>query len=107
MTVMFTHTDRWPVTSATGDIESELPLARPWGVRRMKPFKRTPLPEIGRMELDPDTQTTRYFDRAGRPIEMGKHSKTYSATEHGTTTGGDSVRPNHDQDHEQDAQESD
>jgi putative ATP-grasp target RiPP len=64
------------------------PPTRPWGMSRLEPYRRTlPLP-FARVELDPVTQTGRYFDASGEPVELGKHG-TSRLTSLPTATGGD------------------
>ncbi|RSS43222.1 putative ATP-grasp-modified RiPP [Streptomyces sp. WAC08241] len=79
---MFHHMDRLP----TG---TPLPMghvtAAPWGVRRMVPYPAT-TPAWARAEIDPDTQTARYFDGTGRVMEMPKHG-TSTGTNPATNTG--------------------
>lgn len=83
-------------------------LVQPWGVRQMAPFpKSTRAPVVAGMELDPVTQMTVYRDSAGNELAMGKHRKTYGATEDTTVTGGDGKAPNADQDQSQDSKEVD
>ncbi|MEU8526437.1 putative ATP-grasp-modified RiPP [Streptomyces sp. NPDC048629] len=81
---MFVHSDRLP----TG---SPLPSGRltpaPWGLRRMAPYPALN-PGYARAELDAATQTTRYFDAAGRPVMMPAHG-TSTATSPSTGTSPD------------------
>lgn len=46
---------------------------RPWGLDRMTAFPHPIQVGHARVELDPDTQTGRYFDPSGQPIEAGRH----------------------------------
>jgi len=58
---------------------------RPWALGRIEqPSDPMPL-RYDRVELDPATQTGRYLDATGRPIEMGKHG-TQRPTQKATTT---------------------
>jgi putative ATP-grasp target RiPP len=83
-------------------------LVQPWGVRQMAPFAKAIMaPAVASMELDPATQMTVYRDDAGNELPMGKHRKTYGATEDTTVTGGDGSRPNADEDKSQDSKEVD
>ncbi|MDV9187746.1 putative ATP-grasp-modified RiPP [Streptomyces sp. SR27] len=79
---MFHHTDRLP----TG---SPLPMGHatptPWGVERMAPYPAM-TSAWARAEIDPATQTARYFDLAGQVMEMAKHG-TSTGTNPGTNTG--------------------
>ncbi|MFE4873482.1 putative ATP-grasp-modified RiPP [Streptomyces sp. NPDC056682] len=71
---MFVHSDRLPTGSP---LPSPHLTPAPWGLRRMAPYPVTS-PGYARTELDPATQTTRYFDPAGQPVMMPSH---------GTSTG--------------------
>jgi len=84
---VFSHMDRFP----TG---SPLPQGQltttPWGLRRIAPYPPAEVPDYARVELDPATQTTRYFDASGAPTMSPGHgtsSGTNPAT--GTTGQGD------------------
>ncbi|WP_306325323.1 putative ATP-grasp-modified RiPP [Streptomyces venezuelae] len=79
---MFHHMDRLP-TSAPLPMGHTTPV--PWGVQRMAPYPAM-APFWARAELDPDTQTARYFDLAGQVVEMAKHG-TSTGTNPGTNTG--------------------
>jgi putative ATP-grasp target RiPP len=65
----------------------------PWGMCRLAPYRNTLVLPYERVELDPDTQTTRYLDPTDTPVEMGKHG-TSRATSSATSTGGDGGGPN-------------
>ncbi|MUL41586.1 putative ATP-grasp-modified RiPP [Streptomonospora sp. PA3] len=67
---------------------------RPWGLGRMAPYPPSePLP-YAHAELDPHTQTGRYFDASGRPLEAGKHGTNVSQqTQSQTPVGGDGSGP--------------
>lgn len=71
---MFKHSDRLPTGTA---LPSGAITPAPWGVRRMAPYPAM-APSYARAELDPTTQTTRYFDAGGGVLEMPGH---------GTSTG--------------------
>ncbi|WP_175411976.1 putative ATP-grasp-modified RiPP [Streptomyces sp. TRM64462] len=79
---MFSHADRLP----TG---TPLPMGHatpvPWGVQRMAPYPAMAA-AYARAEIDPVTQTTRYFDADGQVMEMPKHG-TSSGTNPATNTG--------------------
>lgn len=79
---MFNHADRLPTgtPSPTGR-----PALVPWGVRRMAPYP-TMAPTYARAEIDPATQTARYFDADGQIIEMPGHG-TSTGTNPATNTG--------------------
>lgn len=56
-------------------------------------------PEVGqvpylRTELDPETQTTRYFDADGTRIDMGNKHGTGTTTADQTSTSSDGGGPN-------------
>lgn len=53
----------------------------------MSPFPAWEALEYARAVLDPVTQTTRFFDHAGQPVEMPKHG-TSTGTKPPTGTGG-------------------
>jgi putative ATP-grasp target RiPP len=46
-----------------------------------------------RATLDPSTQTARYFDPAGQPIEIGKHGTNRSKNTTSMSGGGDGNTP--------------
>ncbi|MCZ4603332.1 putative ATP-grasp-modified RiPP [Streptomyces sp. Lzd4kr] len=79
---MFAHSDRLPAGSP-------LPMGHntpiPWGVQRMAPYPVT-APAYARAELDPETQTARYFDATGQVVEMPGHG-TSTGTNPATNTG--------------------
>lgn len=61
----------------------------PWGLTRVT--ARLPMATpLGRAELDPVTQTARYFDEHGQVIEMGRHgtNKQTSTTSYSGGSGG-------------------
>lgn len=61
---------------------------QPWGMSRLSLYPDTiELPYV-RAEIDDASQTTRYFDRSGRPVEMGEHG-TSQSTASPTSTGAD------------------
>ncbi|MFE7133656.1 putative ATP-grasp-modified RiPP [Streptomyces sp. NPDC057638] len=69
---------------------------QPWGARRLATYPTTvELPYTG-VEIDPERQTTRYLDAAGRRMEMGdedgKHG-TSKATASQTATAADGGGP--------------
>ncbi|MEW1828402.1 putative ATP-grasp-modified RiPP [Streptomyces sp. NPDC088196] len=84
---MFSHMDRFPTGSPLP--QGQL-TAAPWGLRRIAPYPPVEVPDYARVELDPATQTTRYFDASGAPTMSPGHgtsSGTNPAT--GTTGQGD------------------
>ncbi|WP_242882548.1 putative ATP-grasp-modified RiPP [Actinomadura litoris] len=62
---------------------------RPWGATRLAPFTGPAGTGYARLELDPNTQTTRYLDQDGQPIEAGKHGTSKSQHTSNPTSGGD------------------
>ncbi|MEU8761019.1 putative ATP-grasp-modified RiPP [Streptomyces sp. NPDC048659] len=61
---------------------------QPWGTGRLALYPNTIELPYTRTELDPDTQTTRYFDADGRRVDMGEHG-TSTSTSSPTSTGSD------------------
>lgn len=64
--------------------------AAPWGLRRIAPYPPAEAADHARVELDPVTQSARYFDSSGAPAMSPGHgtsSGTNPAT--GTTGQGD------------------
>lgn len=51
---------------------------RPWALSRMRTYPVTDGPTYSWVEIDPVTQTARYFDSQGWPVAMPRH---------GTSTG--------------------
>ncbi|MEU8247022.1 putative ATP-grasp-modified RiPP [Nonomuraea sp. NPDC048916] len=54
--------------------------------------------EVPYVELDPVTQTSRYFAPSGQPIEAGRHGTDKETNKNTTTSGSDSARPAKDHD---------
>lgn len=79
---MFKHSDRFPTGTP---LPSGTSTPVPWGLRRMAPYPAL-APGYARTELDPVTQTTRYFDAAGQSVEMPGHG-TGTGTNPSTGTG--------------------
>ncbi|WP_327378589.1 putative ATP-grasp-modified RiPP [Streptomyces sp. NBC_01216] len=79
---MFVHSDRIPQGTP---LPNGLSTPVPWGVRRMAPYPAF-APGYAKVELDPTTQTGRYFDHAGKPLMMPGHG-TSSGTNPSTNTG--------------------
>lgn len=70
------------------------PTARPWGLSRMEPFPPTEPLRYDRVEVDPTTQTGRYLDPTGTPLEAGDHGTNKSqASPYQTAVGGDGNGP--------------
>ncbi|WHM36330.1 putative ATP-grasp-modified RiPP [Streptomyces sp. BPTC-684] len=59
-----------------------------WGFTRLALYPNSVALPYSRTELDPETQTSLYYDTAGAPVEMGKHG-TNNATAQSTSTGSD------------------
>lgn len=66
---------------------------RPWGATRLAGFTGPIGTGYAFMELDPDTQTTRYLDASGQPLEMGKHGTNKAQNTSNPTGGGDGGDP--------------
>lgn len=75
------------------DPASSGPPPRPLGAMRLAPFTGPVGAGYFRMELDPETQITRYFDKAGQPVEMGQHGTNKSQNSSNPTGGGDGKDP--------------
>ncbi|MGW3402077.1 putative ATP-grasp-modified RiPP [Streptomyces zhihengii] len=73
---MFVHSDRLPQGSP---LPSGIRTAAPWGLRRMAPFPATS-PAYAKVELDPVTQTGRYYDADGEVLEMPGHGTSTGTT---------------------------
>ncbi|GAA0947788.1 MULTISPECIES: putative ATP-grasp-modified RiPP [Streptomyces violaceusniger group] len=79
---MFSHSDRFPTGTP---LPSGAISLVPWGLRRMAPYPAF-APDYARAELDPVTQTTRYFNACGQAMEMPGHG-TSTGTNPATNTG--------------------
>ncbi|MEV5681529.1 putative ATP-grasp-modified RiPP [Streptomyces sp. NPDC052179] len=79
---MYAHSDRLPTGTP---LPNGVSTHTPWGVRRMVPYP-TFAPTYDRVELEPVTQTGRYFDPAGQVMEMPAHG-TSTGTNPATNTG--------------------
>ncbi|MFB7271783.1 putative ATP-grasp-modified RiPP [Streptomyces sp. NPDC056244] len=79
---MFNHSDRLPTSSPLPQGHAT-PV--PWGLRRMAPYPAM-APGYARAEIDPTSQTARYFDRDGQGMEMPAHG-TSTGTNPATNTG--------------------
>ncbi|MFI7275853.1 putative ATP-grasp-modified RiPP [Streptomyces sp. MS19] len=79
---MFAHSDRMPQGTP---LPNGIATPVPWGLRRMAPY---PAQSRGyaTVELDPATQTGRYFDEGGQPLMMPGHG-TSTGTNPATNTG--------------------
>ncbi|MEU6394115.1 putative ATP-grasp-modified RiPP [Streptomyces sp. NPDC046939] len=82
---MFKHAERFP----TG---TPIPTGRttppPWGLSRLTPYPSAGTQQPTRVEIDPETQTTRCFDAAGAPVAAPGHG-TSSGTNPSTGTSPD------------------
>ncbi|WP_051778797.1 putative ATP-grasp-modified RiPP [Streptomyces sp. NRRL S-241] len=65
----------------------------PWGTTRLALYPSITAVPYVRTEIDPDTQTTRYFDANGNRVEMGGHG-TGTSTANQTSTSSDGGGPN-------------
>lgn len=69
------------------------PATEPWGVQRLALYPAViPVP-YARMEMNPETQATRYVDTHGDPVRTGGHG-TGTTTAHQTATQSDGGGPN-------------
>jgi len=63
--------------------------AAPWGVNRLDVYPSiTEVPYV-RTEIEPETQTTRYFDANGNRVEMAGGHGTGTTTANSTATSSD------------------
>ncbi|GAA1274362.1 putative ATP-grasp-modified RiPP [Sphaerisporangium rubeum] len=65
----------------------------PWGTRLVTDRLAVDPAWYARVTLDPSTQTARYFDHGGRPIEMGEHGTNRSRNTASMSGGGDGNTP--------------
>ncbi|MFF1400924.1 putative ATP-grasp-modified RiPP [Streptomyces sp. NPDC058287] len=82
---MFNHADRIP--TGTPLPQGHLTPA-PWGLRRLAAYPTGEAPLHTRVEIDPVTQTGRYFNAAGVPVMSPGHG-TSSGTNPSTGTSPD------------------
>lgn len=61
----------------------------PWGMSQLAPYPNTAHLPHSRIDIDPATQTSRYFTADGHRLDMPKHG-TGTDTASQTQTGGDS-----------------
>ncbi|MEV6981181.1 putative ATP-grasp-modified RiPP [Sphaerisporangium sp. NPDC051017] len=66
---------------------------RPWGASRVTPFDPSAGVEVPRVQLDPETQTGRYYDPEGQPIKAGKHGTNVETNKATTTSTRDGKEP--------------
>ncbi|MFD5563064.1 MULTISPECIES: putative ATP-grasp-modified RiPP [Kitasatospora] len=79
---MFAHSDRVPTGSP---LPNGIASPVPWGTRRMTPYPNA-APAYARVELDPTTQSGRYFDTSGAVMAVPGHG-TSTGTNPATNTG--------------------
>ncbi|MFD3875417.1 putative ATP-grasp-modified RiPP [Streptomyces sp. NPDC058623] len=79
---MYVHSDRLPTGTP---LPNSIRTPAPWGLRRMAPYPAF-APGYAKVQLDPQTQTSRYFDHSGAPMMMPGHG-TSSGTNPSTNTG--------------------
>ncbi|GAV42267.1 putative ATP-grasp-modified RiPP [Streptomyces acidiscabies] len=68
--------------------------ATPWGVRRLALYPDVTQVPYARTELDPATQTTRYFRADGTHVDIGNKHGTGTTTAGQTSTSSDGGGPN-------------
>ncbi|WP_218005944.1 putative ATP-grasp-modified RiPP [Actinomadura hibisca] len=95
---MFQNADRFPSAPPAADAPL---VARPWGLRRMAPYRHTIYVGIVATQIDPATQMGAAGD--GELVEA-KHKKSNTGTEDKTQTSrGDGKDAGSDEDHSQDS----
>ncbi|MCC3771185.1 putative ATP-grasp-modified RiPP [Streptomyces sp. UNOC14_S4] len=85
---MFSYADRFP--TGTPLPQGHQTLA-PWALRRIAPYPPFEAHEYSRVELDGDTQTSRYLDASGAVVMAPGHG-TSSGTNPPTGTTGQGDR---------------
>ncbi|MDC2953014.1 putative ATP-grasp-modified RiPP [Streptomyces gilvifuscus] len=65
----------------------------PWAMRLVTDRLPVGPPSYATVTLDPTTQTARYADTAGRPVEMGKHGTSKTTGTASMSGGGDGQSP--------------
>ncbi|MDQ0775460.1 putative ATP-grasp target RiPP [Streptomyces aurantiacus] len=70
-----------------------LATAAPWAMRLVTDRLPVGPPSYAEVTLDPATQTARYTDTAGRPVEMGKHGTSKTTGTASMSGGGDGQNP--------------
>ncbi|MEF9905543.1 putative ATP-grasp-modified RiPP [Streptomyces sp. P9-A2] len=65
----------------------------PWALRLVTDRLPVGPPSYAAVTLDPVTQTARYTDAAGRPVEMGKHGTSKTTVTAPVSGGGDGNGP--------------
>lgn len=71
---------------------------KPWGLTHVTPLDPSTYIDMPHAELDPETQTGRYFDPMGQPIEAGKHGTNKPTNRPTKTSGSDGDKPSSDDD---------
>lgn len=78
------HSDRLPTSTP---VPSGATTPTPWGLTRMAPYP-TMAPAYARADLDPATQTARFYNHLGQVMEMPGHG-TSTGTQPSTGTSPD------------------
>jgi len=73
--------------------ETPASFTQAWGATRLVPFKGATGVPYARVELDPVTQVTRYYDLDGQIIKCGRHGSNQSQNTSNPTGGGDGKNP--------------
>ncbi|ROQ66898.1 putative ATP-grasp target RiPP [Streptomyces sp. 840.1] len=84
--------DHLPGLVAASQRIEETPMSipvQPWGINRLALYPNTVRYPFTRTEIDPETQATRYFDPAGRAVDMSSAHGTNQSTASPTATGSD------------------
>lgn len=75
------------------DAAAGAPGGVPWGWTRVTDRVQVAPPGWRSVELDPRTQTARYFDGDGQVIEAGKHGTSKTKGTASMSGGGDGAEP--------------
>ena len=65
----------------------------PWAMRLVTDRLPVGPPSYAAVTLDPGSQTARYTDTVGRPVEMGKHGTSKTTGTASMSGGGDGQNP--------------
>ncbi|MEU1452023.1 putative ATP-grasp-modified RiPP [Streptomyces avermitilis] len=65
----------------------------PWAMRLVTDRLPVGPPSYATVTLDPVTQTARYTDTAGQPVELGKHGTSKTTGTASMSGGGDGQKP--------------
>lgn len=79
--------------SGIGSIDPHPAMPIPWGITRVVPFDPAAAVTVPYVELDPETQTGRYFDPSGQPIKAGKHGTNKQTVDNTKTSSRDGQNP--------------